>query len=163
MESFAVSEQIASLRERVANQELSAEDVNRMGRERQRLKEGMCAASEQKAKAQQRRWEAELCLNKALEALEDATREYTSKAQAMQLVPAGAKNANGQNYEIVIDRMAAVRQEGGATGGKCTNLINNDIHGFIIPALAQMKEAVAKRMYDARQQLLDLLDAEEAR
>ncbi len=131
-----------------------------MGRERQRLKEGMCAASEQKAKAQKRRWEAELCLNKALEALEDSTREYTSKAQAMQLVPVGAKNANEQNYEIIVDRTAAVGQEGGATGGKSTKLINNDIHGLIIPAHKQMKKAVAKRMYDARQKLLDLMDAE---
>ncbi|KAG5183685.1 HEC/Ndc80p family-domain-containing protein [Tribonema minus] len=159
-----VREQIAALRERVANQELSAErmalsnelsaeDVQRMALERQRLRDGMLAAAEHKSAAQKRGWEAEMQLSRRLEALENAVHTCNSKAQALQLVPAAAKNANGQDYELGINRHSLEDEE---------NVLSNDVRGHIRPALAAMRDAVVRRMQEAREQLLELLDAQEA-
>jgi hypothetical protein len=61
-----------------------------------------------------------------------------------------------QNFELAINRdNASLDNE--------ETLLSNDIRGHIRPSLAAMKEAVVKRMHEARQQLLELLDAEEAR
>jgi SMC interacting uncharacterized protein involved in chromosome segregation len=70
--------------------------VQRMSRERQRLRDGMAAAAEHKSAAQKRGWEAEMELSRRVEALENAVHTYNSKAQALQVVPKGAKNSNGQ-------------------------------------------------------------------
>jgi hypothetical protein len=60
-----------------------------------------------------------------------------------------------QDFELAINRDNAFETE--------ETLLNNDIKGHIRPSLAAMKDAVVRRMHEARQQLLELLDAEEAR
>jgi hypothetical protein len=74
----------------------------------------------------------------------------------LQTAAAAAAATRTQNFELGINRdNASLDNE--------ETLLSNDIRGHIRPSLAAMKEAVVKRMHEARQQLLELLDAEEAR
>ncbi|CAM9160165.1 unnamed protein product [Chrysoparadoxa australica] len=113
----------------------------------------MAEASERKAASLKRVWEGEMEMNERVGELERAVHTYNSKAQALQLIPLGAKNSGGKDYELAVMREFIGDEE---------RMLSNDIRGKIRPALSGVKEAVVKRMHEVRQELLELLDAEEA-
>ncbi|CAM9633090.1 unnamed protein product, partial [Phaeothamnion confervicola] len=147
-EAAELSSRVATLRERIAGQELSAEDVARMAREQQRLRDGIAAAAEHRVAAQGRVWAGETALTERLDALDAAVYAYGAKAAALKLVPATAQNANGVNYDLAVRRRPAV---GTAAAGGCDEagpLLNNDVRGVLRPALAVLKAAVAARVQE---------------
>jgi kinetochore protein NDC80 len=52
-------------------------------------------------------WDREMEAEKKVLELEEALREYHSRAAALQLIPRTAKRANGMQYEIVLNSTAA--------------------------------------------------------
>jgi len=148
-----VKSEVEELKAAVAGQELSAEDVARIGRERKRLEEGLASASEFRQKQLKNLWEAEMSLSRKMESLEGKVREYNTKATQLLLIPPTAKNAQNQNFELRFNKQALEQPSGlDLVYGKekaATNLSN-------------LKDAIKKSEQKSKQQLLDFLDQEQA-
>ena len=94
---------IAALRQRVATQSLSAEDVLMMMEEKQRLQAALEAASEARAVMQRRVWEAERSLRVKVSQLEDAALKYAAAAEDLQQAPPVARLLKGHKISLHID------------------------------------------------------------
>jgi kinetochore protein NDC80 len=143
--------EVAVLKERVDTQELSAADVANMVNERKRLEEAQAAASESRQALQRRCCELEMALRDKVQYLEDAVRAYHTVAGDLQLVPATARNARGENLGIELD-IGAKKREG---------LIKTDIRRGVLPVLQELKKELVETTLALRSDLLaeqDLLD-----
>lgn len=139
-----VDNDIGALRERIAAQELSAEDVERMVQERKRVSEAMHQASEQHSVAQRKAWENETELNKVLEHIARLAHEYNNGAEELQLVPITAKNARGANYEITLNDQVH------ASSGR---ILNTKVQEKLLSMLAALKDQFAEASNSVRQQI----------
>lgn len=140
--------EIAILRDRIANQELSAADVANMVNERQRLEEAQAAASENRQGLQRKIYELEMALRDKVQYLEDTARAYHTIAADLQLIPQNARNARGENLSIEID-ISAKKREG---------LIKTDIRGGVLPVLHELKKELAETTLSFRAELLSEQD-----
>ncbi|TYZ68740.1 hypothetical protein PybrP1_009324 [[Pythium] brassicae (nom. inval.)] len=95
--------EIQSLRVRIENQELSAEDVEQMAKERVRLNEQCQLAAQRQKEIQANIWRQETTIAEQMDAIENHVQEYAVKATSMKLLPAMAKNAFGVDYDIELD------------------------------------------------------------
>lgn len=102
---------IKKLELRVENQELSAADVEHMGKEKRMLKESAEKVAAQKDAAQSALWELEMALSREMEGLNTKIQEYHDQASGLHLLPSTAKYAQGVDYEV---RLAASGGRGGA-------------------------------------------------
>ena len=94
---------IASLKDRVANQELSPEDVKRMVEKRENMEEALTAASNTKETMNKKIWELETTLRDKVQQLDDCTKKYNTTAEDLKLIPHTARNARGKKLDIDID------------------------------------------------------------
>ena len=138
----------AILRDRIANQELSAADVANMVNERQRLEEAQVAASENRQGLQRKIYELEMALRDKVQYLEDTARAYHTIAADLQLIPQNARNARGENLTIEID-ISAKKREG---------LIKTDIRSGVLPVLHELKKELAETTLSFRAELLSEQD-----
>ena len=74
----SAEEEVEALKARVATQELSVTDVQRMNEEKERLQINLESATETRAALQKRVWEAERTLRERVTALEDLGHKYTA-------------------------------------------------------------------------------------
>lgn len=151
----AINERVTELKNAVASQDLSAEDVRRMQGERARVEEGLEKAFATKQQHSKELWEAETELNKVCDELEAAASVFNSKATELQLIPETAKHSQGKKFKIVVDKALAEESDTNAMLG------NVDIKNEVRPVIAQLKETMTGNMNVAKQELLNLLDQEE--
>jgi SMC interacting uncharacterized protein involved in chromosome segregation len=95
--------EIRQLQIRIENQELSAEDVQQISKERQRLNEQCNMAASRQKETQNNIWRQETFIAEQMDKLEAYVQRYAMTATRMKLLPALAKNANGFDYDIEID------------------------------------------------------------
>ena len=135
----ALKQEIDVLRERIAGQEISPEDVKRLVSERSRLEEAQQQASENRQGLQRKVWETEMALRDRVQGLEDTVRAYTSIAEDLKLVPNTARNARGKHLSIEIDVRAKKRD----------GLLKSEVKKDIVPALQEFRtelSAISSRM-----------------
>ena len=149
-----VRAETAELKQVVAGQELSPEDVARMQQERIRLDEALEKAREHKGKMQKTLWEAEMELSRAVVDLETAAQTFNGKAASLQLIPITARNSNGIQYEMSVSKGAV------SASAEPQDLIGLDIKGVIRPSLGQIKNVILDKVHEARTSVLKMLDEE---
>ena len=149
-----VRAEMVELKQVVAGQELSPEDVARMQQERVRLDEALGKAREHKGKMQKALWEAEMELSRAVVDLETAAQLFNSKAAGLQLIPITARNSNGIQYEMSVSKGAV------SANAEPQDLIGLDIKGVIRPSLGQIKNVILDKVHEARTSVLKMLDEE---
>ncbi|DBA03492.1 TPA: hypothetical protein N0F65_002900 [Lagenidium giganteum] len=140
--------EIQALHVRIENQELSAEDVEHVAKERARLQEQIQLVAQRQKDIQSTIWRQETQIAGQMDKLEELVKRYSETATRMKLVPAMAKNANGMDYEIEIDAH---------TGGD-TVAQNLSIHlkHTIRPALVSLKRNRVERASVALDEALEL-------
>ena len=79
-------------------------DAERMVKERERLQVGLAEATEYHKEMRQLYFGEDMALSNKTEDLERALHSYTSHATALQLLPATAKNAQGRDFKISVDK-----------------------------------------------------------
>ena len=143
------------LKARVSTQELSADEALRMVAERERLERTLNEATAYHAAQRQQAWEADMELSRRTEELERSIHAYTAQATSLQLLPKGSKNAKGIDFRMVPNA------ERIPTAGSLADVLTTDVHGAIMPALANFKELVTRKCAELRANGNLLLDQEE--
>ena len=144
----AAKADIAALKERVATQELSPDDVQRMTEKKEKLQEQLEAAGESKSAAARKTWEAEMQLREKIIALDASTNAYNTLAEELRLVPHTAKYARGKNMAIEIDVRAKKR----------TGVIKTSVTGDVLPALKHVRAEFAEIVSKAKLEEVELQD-----
>lgn len=144
-------QEISGLKDRIAHQEISPEDVKRMISERERLEEAQQQASETRQALQRKVWETEMALRDRVQALEDTVRAYTSIAEDLRLVPHTARNARGKHLQIEID-VRAKKKDG---------VLKSEVKRDIIPTLTLLRTELAEQTARLRNELMVEQDAAE--
>lgn len=159
--SIASTEQdIASLKDTIANQELSPDDVLRMRQERTRLQQSVDAASKASSALQKKVWDAEASLRDKVSSLEEAVRLFNSMAEDLEYV-AGAATASATSTP---DRKAAdlkkkIRIELDIRAKKRAELIHTDIRRDIVPRLQKLKGIITDSSMKLKGDLIIAQDA----
>lgn len=146
---------IALLKDRIQSQDLSATDAERMIKERERLQKGLVEATDYHKDMRQQYFAADMNLSTKIEELERALHGYTAQATALQLIPPNAKNADGRDLRIELNkeklRMATCLDD--ILPARTTKTIR--------PALNEFKDMVEMQVNETRNSLLALLDRQE--
>ena len=98
-----VEREVEELKQRVASQELSPEDVRRLSEEREHIESALSSAQESRGELEQKVHEAEKLLRSKVLDLEDVMRSYRSMGEDLQLIPESARNSQGKNLNLDID------------------------------------------------------------
>eukprot|EP00602_Paraphysomonas_sp_CaronLab_P003663 CAMPEP_0185030192 /NCGR_PEP_ID=MMETSP1103-20130426/16992_1 /TAXON_ID=36769 /ORGANISM="Paraphysomonas bandaiensis, Strain Caron Lab Isolate" /LENGTH=701 /DNA_ID=CAMNT_0027565207 /DNA_START=115 /DNA_END=2223 /DNA_ORIENTATION=- len=147
----AVEDDIASLKEAIAKQELSPEDVRRMSEERERLQAALESTSEASSTLQKKVWDAEVALRDKVQALEEAVRLFNSMAEDLDLkaIEDAVEGADSSKIKIDIDIRAKKRSD----------LMTTDVRRDVIPRLNQFKAAFSEATVGVKGKLILAQDA----
>jgi kinetochore protein NDC80 len=151
----AAKETVKALKARIAAQELSADEAQRMVSEKERIERTLSEAVAYHQAMRQKAWEADMDLGRRTEELERGIHSYTAQATALQLLPRGSKNAQGADFRIVVNKERLTQ----ATG--LTDVLTTDVAGTILPALHKFKDLVGKKAGELRSSAAVLADQEE--
>ncbi len=92
----------ADLRTRIKTQPLSSTDVKRLANDRQKLEDALQNLLSRKSQAQLNLDGLQLEFTRAVSALESSISEYRTVCTKLQLLPRGAKNAEGMDFELML-------------------------------------------------------------
>ncbi len=98
----SVGTEKADLRTRIKMQPLSSTDVKRLANDRQKLDDALQNLLSRKSQAQLHLDGLQLEFTRAVSALESDISEYRTLCTKLQLLPRGAKNAEGMDFELMI-------------------------------------------------------------
>lgn len=143
------------VQERLDQQELKLEDVERMHREREDLDEKLLSLAEHRDRAQAQLDDTMAKFRKKAQELEEKAAQYAAVAAQLKIVPVGAKHANGKDMDLRLDLDAS-------TGKAMVNGL--DLKGLVKPALMKLKFTFQQRSKDTHSVSVDLkqeLDAQE--
>eukprot|EP00742_Colponemidia_sp_Colp-10_P004817 GILJ01005142.1.p1 GENE.GILJ01005142.1~~GILJ01005142.1.p1 ORF type:complete len:633 (-),score=137.25 GILJ01005142.1:214-2112(-) len=118
------------------SQELTPEDVERMRQEKHMLEESLREVTAKKEEVQKSVWEIEMKLAKKAEDMERAVRAYNNGAEKLHLIPLGAKNSEGVDYELSLNLQAARPEQ----------ILRNDFKSLIKPALRKLKDGFVDKI-----------------
>ncbi len=139
-----IMREIAVLKDRVAKQEISPEDVTNMINERERLEDAQRQTSEYRQGMQRKIWELELALRDKVQHLEDTVRSYHGIAEDLKMIPQSARNARGENLIIEVDIRAKRRDQ----------LLKTPVKAHIVPILQDLKKELTGMTLELRQELI---------
>jgi kinetochore protein NDC80 len=138
------NKEIAVLRDKIATQEISPEDVVNMVSERERLEDACAAASQHRQGMQRRLVEVEMVMRDKAAALEDMVRAYHTIAEDMKMVPQSARNSRGENLRIELNIATSKREE----------LLTTQVKAHIVPILHDLKRELVESTLSLRGELL---------
>jgi len=92
----------ADLRTRIKMQPLSSQDLKRLAVERQKMDDALENLLARKSQAQLNMDGLQLEFTRAVSALESNISEYRTLCTKLQLLPRGAKNAEGMDFELML-------------------------------------------------------------
>jgi kinetochore protein NDC80 len=144
----AVKGDIDGLKQRVASQELSPDDVRRMTEKKEKLHDQLETASEAKSTLERKTWESEMALREKVIALEESSRSYNSLAEELKLVPHSARNARGKQLAIDIDTRAKKRSA----------LLKTNIRDDVLPVLEDLRGELSETVQSMKSELVELQD-----
>lgn len=136
--------EIAELRNTIANQEISPEDVRRMLADHERIEAQLREAAQLKSAALEKLRQTQEQMVARLNALGDATREYNRTAEELKLVPVTARNSRGRNLLLEVDLKAQRGQE----------LIKTDVRATLLPPLQAIRREIADMVQSYKADLL---------
>ncbi|KAF1324606.1 Centromere-associated protein hec1, partial [Globisporangium splendens] len=140
--------EIQNLTIRIESQELSAEDVEQMSKERARLNEQCHLAAQRQKEIQSNIWRQETTIAEQMDEIENLVKQYSIRATNMKLLPVMAKNTFGVDYEIEIDAH---------TGGVvAAQQLSQHLKQHIRPALLNFKKNRSDRRSVALDEVLQL-------
>ncbi|XP_022109018.1 kinetochore protein NDC80 homolog [Acanthaster planci] len=132
------------LEHRLAHQELSAGDVQRLHAEMRQLNATLEAIEKDKQGIDQEIWDREKQIAKKQEQLEKHVTQFNNQARTLNLIPSTAENAHGIDYEMKISFYN--------TQGNAASLV--DFASTVKPALIQLKKQVNEEMHKLNSQKL---------
>lgn len=142
------NQEIEKLNVRIQNQELSAEDVEHMAKERARLQEQIQQVTQRQKDVQSNIYHQESHIAQQMDKLEELAQLYSATATRMKLVPSMAKNAHGVDYEIELDAH---------TGGvQVAQELSAHLKRHVRPALTAFKKNRIERVNLALDEALEL-------
>ncbi|KAI9704456.1 MAG: kinetochore-associated Ndc80 complex subunit ndc80 [Candelina mexicana] len=163
----------ASLQEAVDRQGITFQDIDRMNSERERLQKGLEATMVRLEEAKRKVSDREVEAGRRLEDLERLVENYNSMGYQIGIIPSTARNANGQDYELILtandgpnfsssetaesDRLLA----DSVTGYQPQHLLNLDLRGWVKGNLIALRKEINERRGAAQEADLnnhDLLD-----
>jgi kinetochore protein NDC80 len=167
-----VDENIEVLKEKIAVQELSPEDVKRMSEEREHLQESLLTTSEASSTLQKKVWDAELVLRDRVQSMEEAVRLFNSMADdldyamdAAQMAASGTPNQTKSPSKLskrqLSKAIANVKINIDIRAKKRSELIQTDIRKDVIPPLHQLKVMLSDVMVALNGEIIALQDASE--
>lgn len=136
--------EIAELRNTIAKQEISPEDVRRMLADHERIEAQLRDASQLKSVSLEKLRQTQEQMVARLNALGDATREYNRTAEELKLVPVTARNSRGRNLLLEVDLKAQRGQE----------LIKTDVRATLLPPLQAIRREIAEMVQSYKTDLL---------
>lgn len=98
-----VEREVEELRQRIATQELSPEDVRRLSEEREHIENALSTAQNSRSELEQKVHDAEKLLRSKVLDLEEVRRTYNGMGEDLQLLPETARNSQGRNLSLNID------------------------------------------------------------
>lgn len=98
----AAGNEKADLRTRIKTQPLSSTDVKRLANDRQKLDDALHNLLSRKSQAQLNLDGLQLEFTRAVSTLESSISEYRTLCTKLQLLPRGAKNAEGMDFELML-------------------------------------------------------------
>lgn len=137
---------VAELQSRLRAQDLSAADVERISKDRARLREALAQADDVKEQRRAATRVAEQQLQDNIDQLEEEVRQYTTRAVQLKLVPASAKNAEGKSYDIVMSD--DIRDS-------TDPVLNIDVKHFVKPAIHIVRDKYKAKLHDLRADALE--------
>jgi kinetochore protein NDC80 len=141
-----INTNLAILSDKIANQEISPEDVIHMVNEQHRLQDALSQASQHRLNLEKKCVEIELALRDQVVHLEESVRMYHSLATDLKLIPKTAKNAKNENLTIELDVKTKKRE---------TILKNNlEMKQKMIPFLQDVKKELIESTLQLRGELL---------
>ena len=154
-ELAACREKVATLKERIAAQELTPDDARRMVEQKNVLEKNLKEATEYHVSMNQRAWESEIALNEKIEELERTLHTYGTLATQLQLLPLGAMNAHDVDFRILVNK------ERISTAASLDHVLSTDVTSVILPALQTKCELVSKKGAAFREDLNQKKDDEQ--
>ncbi|XP_033635923.1 kinetochore protein NDC80 homolog [Asterias rubens] len=143
------AEQAASekqkLEHQLANQELSASDVQRLHSEMRQLNATLDAIEKDKQDIDQAIWDEEKQIAKKKEHLEKHVTQFNSMARSLSLIPTTAENAHGIDYEMRVNFYNVQDSKTSLT---------TDFTSTIKPALNQLKKQANEEVHKLNSQRL---------
>jgi len=94
-------------RQRVGEQVMSVGDVQRLQHDKVTMDDHLQRISDEKEAMDKELWETELAVKNALDEVEDGVRTYTKKAEELKIIPSSAKMADGVDFSLKFNRLAA--------------------------------------------------------
>lgn len=140
----AINQDLLKLKDTIARQEISPEDIANMINERERLEEAQKIASDHRQSLQRKIWELEMNLRDKVQGLEDTVKAYHSIAEDLKMIPQDARNARGENLMIEID-IRAKRKEG---------LLKTQVKAHVIPVLQEVRKELNEMTLELRSELI---------
>ena len=152
-------QRIESLKERVATQELSADEARRMVQERTRLETTLSKMTEYHQKMNQKAWENEMARNSKVEELERVLHNYFTLGASLQLLSKSPssppRNAKGTDFRILVNEGHIQK------AASVSDVLLTDPAEIIMPALKVKKDMVIGRAAAMRDEANELQDMEE--
>lgn len=130
----SVEREVEELKQRIATQELSPDDVRRLSEEREHIESALGAAQDNRIDLEKKVHEAEKLLRSKVLDLEEVMRMYSSLGEDLQILPETARNSQGKNLALNIDTRAKKRSD----------LVRCDIRGDILPVLKALRSDLAE-------------------
>ncbi|KAI9803031.1 MAG: hypothetical protein M1825_002266 [Sarcosagium campestre] len=167
-----------SLQASVDRQGITVQDIDRMNSERDRLQNGVQTATARLEEGKRKVSDKELECSRKLEELERIISKYNALSYQIGLVPATAKHAKGQNFELALtlptqspsslssSSAAASSQRFGTsttisetdrlladatTGHQPQHLLSLDLRGAVRSALVSLRKEVYERRGEAQE------------
>ncbi|XP_028409800.1 kinetochore protein NDC80 homolog [Dendronephthya gigantea] len=140
LEEEATSAEKTKLQRILANQELSAADVQRMKQEGDELKKTLTKLEETSDSMDQEIWEKEMSYARRHEQVLVQCQDYNERARKLKLIPSTAENAAGVDYELRCHL------------GRMTLDIKNQLK----PSLLRFKQQIAECSCRCESELINL-------
>ena len=140
LEYEATSAEKMKLQQILANQELSAADVQRIRQKSEELKTTLCNLEEIRDSLDQEIWEKEMAHARRHEQVLAQCQDYNKRARKLKLIPSTAENAAGVDYELKYHL------------GKMSLDINNHLK----PSLLRFKQQISECCYRCESELINL-------
>ena len=137
------------LREQLRTQDLSAQDVERISQDRQRLRSEMATAEEVKEGLHSKMWDIEQKGNELILTLDKQIRQYTELGTQLKILPPTSKNAQGNNYEVLMtsnDLMKALD----------VTVLNVDVKKMMKPVILNVSDKYKQKLMNSRSISLEL-------
>ncbi|XP_049995812.1 kinetochore protein NDC80 homolog isoform X2 [Alexandromys fortis] len=137
LECEAMRQENARLQNIVDNQKYSVTDIERINHEKNELQQTINKLTKDLETGQQQMWSEELKYTRGKEAIEAQLADYHKLARKLKLIPKGAENSKGYDFEIKFNPLA---------GAKCLVKYRAQVYVPLRELLNESEEEISKAL-----------------